>query len=107
MALMKRSISTIATNSKQEDPKTRKGSQIETIRAAFANYDEDKSGAIDIRELQNLVEDLGGALHEDDLKKALKVLDKDQSGKIDQVQDNEQLFVQSVITCIIPCRMNL
>lgn len=55
----------------------------ETIRAAFARYDEDASGAIDARELRRLVEDLGGMLTDSDLSAALRVLDKDCNGTID------------------------
>lgn len=55
----------------------------ETIRAAFARYDEDASGSIDARELRRLVEDLGGVLTDSDLSAALRVLDKDRNGAID------------------------
>lgn len=55
----------------------------ETIRAAFARYDEDANGSIDARELRRLIEDLGGVLTDSDLSAALRVLDKDRNGVID------------------------
>lgn len=55
----------------------------ETIRTAFARYDEDTSGAIDACELRCLVQDLGGALTDSDVSAALRVLDSDGSGTIE------------------------
>lgn len=55
----------------------------ETIRAAFARYDEDASGSIDACELRRLVEDLGGAMTDRSLSAALRVLDNDRSGTIE------------------------
>lgn len=58
----------------------------ETILAAFKQYDEDQSGSIDIGELQNLIEDLGGKpLDQEELDQALVMLDADKSGQIEQV----------------------
>ena len=62
-------------------------SKRETIRAAFEHYDEDKSGAMDVGELGNLVEDLRGhPLDENDLEQAIAALDRDQSGQIELVR---------------------
>ncbi|KAJ0407684.1 hypothetical protein ATCC90586_001866 [Pythium insidiosum] len=58
----------------------------ETVRAAFAHYDADGSGAIDARELRALVSDLGGFLTDQDLAAALVVLDKDGDGCIDEAE---------------------
>ncbi|OQR93150.1 hypothetical protein ACHHYP_02852 [Achlya hypogyna] len=54
----------------------------ETIRAAFAAFDVDESGAIDAGELGGLVESLGGILSQDELAAALRLLDKDGDGTI-------------------------
>ncbi|KAF1789230.1 Ankyrin repeat-containing domain [Phytophthora cactorum] len=56
----------------------------ETVRAAFACYDEDGSGWIDAAELRHLVSDLGGVLTERDFHKALRLLDRDSNGVIDR-----------------------
>ncbi|KAG2997395.1 hypothetical protein PC128_g22845 [Phytophthora cactorum] len=56
----------------------------ETVRAAFACYDEDGSGWIDAAELRHLVSDLGGVLTERDFRKALRLLDRDSNGVIDR-----------------------
>ncbi|TMW55172.1 hypothetical protein Poli38472_013934 [Pythium oligandrum] len=56
----------------------------ETIHAAFAHYDEDGSGTIDIRELRRLIEDLGGFLSDDELNAAVVLLDRDGNGTIDE-----------------------
>lgn len=56
----------------------------ETVRAAFAHYDHDGSDSIDARELRRLVADLGGIMTEYDLRDALRVLDRDRNGVIDQ-----------------------
>ncbi|KAE9237230.1 hypothetical protein PF004_g8637 [Phytophthora fragariae] len=61
----------------------------ETVRAAFACYDEDSSGWIDAAELRHLVADLGGVLTERDFRKALQILDRDDNGVIDQEEFTE------------------
>ncbi|KAL4100380.1 hypothetical protein PRIC1_008174 [Phytophthora ramorum] len=61
----------------------------ETVRAAFACYDEDSSGWIDAGELRHLVADLGGVLTERDFRKALHVLDRDDNGVIDRDEFSE------------------
>ncbi|KAG6617713.1 fact complex subunit [Phytophthora cinnamomi] len=61
----------------------------ETVRAAFACYDEDSSGWIDAAELRHLVADLGGVLTERDFRKALRILDRDDNGVIDQDEFTE------------------
>ncbi|KAF4321196.1 hypothetical protein BBO99_00005205 [Phytophthora kernoviae] len=55
----------------------------ETVRAAFACYDEDNNGCIDVMELRHVVADLGGVLTDRDLRKALRILDRDSNGVID------------------------
>ncbi|RLN61837.1 hypothetical protein BBJ29_003863 [Phytophthora kernoviae] len=55
----------------------------ETVRAAFACYDEDNNGCIDAMELRHVVADLGGVLTDRDLRKALRILDRDSNGVID------------------------
>ncbi|KAI9979493.1 hypothetical protein PInf_029359 [Phytophthora infestans] len=61
----------------------------ETVRAAFACYDEDSSGWIDAAELRHLVSDLGGVLTERDFHKALHILDQDRNGVIDRDEFTE------------------
>ncbi|GMF56723.1 unnamed protein product [Phytophthora fragariaefolia] len=61
----------------------------ETVRAAFACYDEDGSGWIDTAELRRLVADLGGVFTERDFRKALRILDRDDNGVIDQEEFTE------------------
>ncbi len=66
-----------------------KQSEIETIKAAFRNYDEDESGYIDVKEFQNLVEDLNGRMEKEEYEEALDILDKNQNGVIE-----EEEFIQ-------------
>ncbi|RLN93906.1 hypothetical protein BBJ28_00022845 [Nothophytophthora sp. Chile5] len=61
----------------------------ETVRAAFACYDEDGSGWIDVRELRHVVADLGGVFTERDFRQALRLLDRDSNGVIDQNEFTE------------------
>ncbi|KAG7376841.1 hypothetical protein PHYPSEUDO_012663 [Phytophthora pseudosyringae] len=61
----------------------------ETVRAAFACYDEDGSGWIDAAELRHLVADLGGVLTERDFREALRLLDRDGNGVIDRDEFTE------------------
>lgn len=56
----------------------------ETARAAFACYDCDGNGSIDSKELRKLIKDLGGQILDDELAKALRVLDQDNNGSIEQ-----------------------
>jgi hypothetical protein len=56
----------------------------ETVRAAFAHYDADGSGAIDATELRSLVADLGSYLTDKELAAALASLDRDGDGAIDE-----------------------
>ncbi|KAG7379397.1 hypothetical protein PHYBOEH_011953 [Phytophthora boehmeriae] len=56
----------------------------EAVRAAFACYDQDNNGCIDVTELRHVVTDLGGVLTDRDLRKALRILDRDSNGVIDQ-----------------------
>ncbi|OWZ01016.1 hypothetical protein PHMEG_00027674 [Phytophthora megakarya] len=67
----------------------------ETVRAAFACYDEDGSGWIDVDELRHLVSDLGGVLTERDIRKALQILDRDNNGVIDKDEFTEWWVGQS------------
>ncbi|ETI42863.1 hypothetical protein F441_12049 [Phytophthora nicotianae CJ01A1] len=67
----------------------------ETVRAAFACYDEDGSGWIDAAELRHLVSDLGGVLTERDFRKALQILDRDSNGVIDRDEFTEWWVGQS------------
>lgn len=53
-----------------EDEKTR-------IKAVFDKYDKDKSGAIDLKELHDLLKDLGADMKDEEVSLAMKSLDKD------------------------------
>lgn len=56
----------------------------ETVRAAFAHYNRDGSGSIDVKELRRLVADLGGIMTDHDVRAALRTLDRDRNGVIGQ-----------------------
>merc|ERR1711879_503984 len=53
------------------------------LKYEFDNYDEEKSGYIDIRELRSLMHKLGEEITEEDLEEACRELDADQSGEIE------------------------
>lgn len=55
-------------------------SEVEDI---FRHFDKDGSGAIDVRELNDLMEALGADIPQNELDVALKALDADGNGFID------------------------
>jgi Ca2+-binding EF-hand superfamily protein len=57
--------------------------ELEEIRKAFDSYDEDKSGTMERKELNNLAADLGQEFDEEELDEAFASLDQDGSGKIE------------------------
>lgn len=50
------------------------------LREVFAKYDKDKSGAIDIKELQTMISELGGTATEEEIKAAMVELDTNKDG---------------------------
>jgi len=57
--------------------------ELTKLRVAFDSYDKDGSGAIDLKELQNMCSALGGNLTDREANEAMKQLDRDGDGKCD------------------------
>jgi Ca2+-binding EF-hand superfamily protein len=53
------------------------------IEEIFTHFDKDKSGAIDVRELDALMQALGADLDQAELDAAITALDTDRNGVID------------------------
>merc|ERR1719277_1991616 len=53
------------------------------LKQEFDNYDEDRSGYIDVKELKGLLQKLGEELRDDELDQAFRELDSDGSGEIE------------------------
>merc|ERR1711918_219102 len=60
--------------------------QIDEIREAFSLFDNDASGAIDVRELKAAMRALGFEIKNDELKKMVTDIDNDGSGTIEFVE---------------------
>eukprot|EP00760_Papus_ankaliazontas_P015647 PhM_4_TR16639/c0_g1_i1/m.60049 len=56
--------------------------ELEAVRDAFTRFDADKSGFISLQELQLLTKELGAALSDDDVKKAMSELDGNGDGNL-------------------------
>ena len=57
--------------------------ELEAIKAAFTQYDQNGDGTISATEFQTLSEDLGEKLEGNELDEAVRALDKDKSGVIE------------------------
>merc|ERR1719439_72181 len=53
------------------------------LKQEFDNYDEDRSGYIDVKELKGLLQKLGEELSDEELDQAFRELDSDGSGEIE------------------------
>merc|ERR1712046_422709 len=60
--------------------------QLDEIREAFSLFDNDASGAIDVRELKAAMRALGFEVKNDELKKMVTDIDNDGSGTIEFVE---------------------
>merc|ERR1712124_231569 len=60
--------------------------QMDEIREAFSLFDNDASGAIDVRELKAAMRALGFEVKNDELKKMVTDIDNDGSGTIEFVE---------------------
>merc|ERR1719231_1343727 len=60
--------------------------QLDEIREAFSLFDNDASGAIDVRELKAAMRALGFEIKNDELKKMVTDIDNDGSGTIEFVE---------------------
>merc|ERR1712124_29287 len=60
--------------------------QIDEIREAFSLFDNDASGAIDVRELKAAMRALGFEVKNEELKKMVTDIDNDGSGTIEFVE---------------------
>ena len=57
--------------------------EVQEIKKAFDSYDSDKSGTIEMNELNHLAIDLGQEFDDEELAEAFQALDSDGSGKIE------------------------
>jgi hypothetical protein len=54
--------------------------ETERLKAAFDKFDKDKSGAIDLKELKDMIVELGGKITDEQLKEAMDQLDTNKDG---------------------------
>ena len=60
-----------------------KDQQVEEIKQKFLQFDDDQDGAIDIRELRNVIESLGQTPTEEELQALLDELDSDKTNLLE------------------------
>ena len=60
-----------------------KDQQVEEIKQKFLKFDDDQDGAIDIRELRNVIESLGQTPTEEELQALLDELDSDKTNLLE------------------------
>ena len=60
-----------------------KDQQVEEIKQKFLQFDDDQDGAIDIRELRNVIESLGQTPTEEELQALLDELDSDKTSLLE------------------------
>ena len=58
-------------------------SEVEEIKQKFLQFDDDQDGAIDIRELRNVIESLGQTPTEEELQALLDELDSDKTSLLE------------------------